>query len=557
MGVLLRGTQERFNPQIHTEGNSLTTMMKKHFAVKRKTFDLFNRYNRFQSWMYYTGRVNQGSGKGKLKKASEDLHDNAYRINYEGMDIMPAYAMGIAVFGGFFDAANPNPDMSANGITYVGGKTAGTITTNTTGSIAVAHDPANNVFGDKFNPNDKIALGAGLGINLIILKEGRRSSDGSHYVYDFKTIGPANAYSSTGLADGTVLTEGGSAFGEGSLKGYQRTNRNKWRINYSFITRYTLTMTGSAKKQKVAMIYNDENRNGKQMWEFDEILRGERVFRMLNEQALRYSRISMNPSTHAWFENSGTNELTVDGFKTESGIAAPVTGNGWIPEIEDNATFDYNPNNGLNHTLIEAITNVLSTRSPAGSSNNTFLAVTDRVGSTAFDRGMKKLMQFDTNSSTSGASNIVYNVSEGKEMKLGFMITEYTYLNNKFILLEDELLNHPALYSTNGGLVGTGNIYILNTTEVDGVPNFEILARSGRSMIKKNVDGMHSFDSAKEASNQAASGFDGCQCHMLSELMAVLYDARSCGILKATTPWNGGDLVGTTIAGENASTFIF
>lgn len=85
---------------------------------------------------------------------------------------------------------------------------------------------------------------------------------------------------------------------------------------------------------------------------------------MLNEQALRYSRISMDPSTHSWYENYGTNKLTVDGFQAESGIEAPVIGNGWIPEIEDNATFDYNPNNGLDHKLIEAITNVLATRSP-------------------------------------------------------------------------------------------------------------------------------------------------------------------------------------------------
>lgn len=65
MGVLLRGTVERFNPQIHTEANSLTTLMKKHFAVKRKSFDLFKRYNKFQSWMYYSGRVNQGIQKGR------------------------------------------------------------------------------------------------------------------------------------------------------------------------------------------------------------------------------------------------------------------------------------------------------------------------------------------------------------------------------------------------------------------------------------------------------------------------------------------------------------
>jgi hypothetical protein len=557
MGVLLRGPQERFNPQIHTEANSLTTLMKKDFRVARKTFDLFKKYNKFQSWMYYSGRVNQGYLKGKMKPAANDINDNAYRISYEGMDILPAYSFGAANFGTIFDSANPNPDMTGNGVTYAGGVTAGTVATNTLCSISVKHEPGNGIYGDKFNPNDRITLDSGLGVTIIFTSKGRFASTNDHYVYDGKTVGPQALYDASHVAADSVFTEAGSAFGEGSLKGYQRSNHNQWKINYSFITRYSLTMTGSAKKQKIAYIYNNDSKNNKSTWEFSEVLRGERIFRMMNELALRNSRISMDPSTHAWFENYGTNNLTVDGFSAESGIEAPVIGNGWIPEIEDNATFDYNPNNGLAHTLIEAITNVLATRSPEGNSGNTFLAVTDRIGRTAFDNGMKKLMQFDVGSATSGASNIVYDVSTGEERSLGFSVTKYHYLGNDFVLIEDELFNHPGLYPTNGGLVGTGNIYILNTTNVDGVPNFEILARSGRNYIKKNVDGMHSFDPQADASNQAASGFDGCQCHMLSELMAVLYDNRSCGILKASAVWNGGDLNGTTIAGEKANVFTW
>jgi len=44
---------------------------------------------------------------------------------------------------------------------------------------------------------------------------------------------------------------------------------------------------------------------------------------------------------------------------------------------------------------------------------------------------------------------------------------------------------------------------------------------------------------------------------MLSELMAVLYDTRSCGILKASAVWAGGDLTGSVIAGQKASAFTF
>ena len=66
---------------------------------------------------------------------------------------------------------------------------------------------------------------------------------------------------------------------------------------------------------------------------------------------------------------------------------------------------------------------------------------------------------------------------------------EHDYLADGYwaYKMEDELLNHPGLYATNGGLVGSGNIFILNTTMVDGVPNFEVLSRSGRGYKKKNV----------------------------------------------------------------------
>lgn len=559
MGVLLRGAETRYNPQIFTEVESLTSLMKKSFAIKRKTFDLFKKYNKFQSWMYYTGRVNQGIQKGRMKAGGDSLNDNAFRIAYEGMDILPAYSFGALTVGAWHDAANPSPDMTAVGFANAGTVTAGfdNVETDTLISVAVKHDPENGIFGDKFNPNDTFSVDGGLGIQVIIARQGRKASTGDHFVYDGKTIGPAVVFSTSHFADGLVLTETGSRFGEGSLKGSQRTGRNKWRINYSFITRYSLTMTGSAKKQKVAEIYNSDDPHKRTAWEFAEVLRGERIFRMLNEQALRYSRISMDPSSHSWYENFGSNNLTVSGFQAESGVEAPVTGNGWIPEIQDNATFDYNPNNGLSHKMIESITNVLSTRSPSGNSGNTFLAIGDRIGRSAFDAGMKKLLQYDQSSATSGSTNIVFNIATGEKLTLGFEVTTYEYLGNKFVFIEDELLNHPALYDTNGGLVGTGNIYILNSTDVDGVPNFEVLSRQGRDLIKKNVNGLHSFDPAGEASNTAASGFDGCQFHMLSELMAVLYDTQSCGILKANSNWTGGELAGHALAGQGANVFTF
>ncbi|RZV65748.1 MAG: hypothetical protein EX254_04705, partial [Flavobacteriaceae bacterium] len=513
MGVLLRGAAENFNPQIMTEENSLSVHMKKDFKVKRKTFDLFGRYARWQSFCVKTGRQNAGARAGKVMKAAEQIYDNAYRINYDGALVLPAYFDGGAIFGGLHDAGNPSPDMSGvTTVTYTGGKNSGNITTNTIGSVAVKHDPASNIFGDKFNPNDSFVLKDGLG-TLCIITDVRRASDDSHFVLDVKTVGPATAFDEGSFADGEVVTEAGNYFGQGSMRGYQRYTRNKWRINYSSIHRYSFTMTGSAKRQKIAWIYNESDR-GARMWEYEEILKGEKIFHMMNELSLRYSRISMDATSHAWFENWGTNQLTLSGFKLDTGITAPITGDGWIPQIVDNATFDYNPNTGVAHTLLDAVLMSLSNRSPAGSEGNVYLAITDKLGRKVINDGMHKLLGWGNATGDPANVNAVSHVAVsvgGAEVKLGFTISRYEYLGNELIVMEDELLNNPAFHTTSGGVTGAGHIFYLNITPINGISNCEIIAAAGRDFVKKTIDGLHSFDANADRGSKAASGFDGAR----------------------------------------------
>lgn len=559
MGILLRGPVERFNPQIHTEANSLTTLMQKSMAVKKRSLDLFARYTRFKSFMMHSGRNNKGVQAGRVK--SEGIKDNAFRIAYDGALLLPAYSANSATIGAWFAPGDMSPDMSAVvGVDYVGGVTASTVATNTPGTIAVKHEPDNDIWGDKFNPNDSITLGAG-GINFLIQQHPRRSSDGSTYLLDGKFIGNAGLFKEEHLAEDEVLTEGGNFFGEGSLRGWQRTTRNKWRINYTSIRRSTVTMTGSAKVQKVCTIINSEN--GSRAWEWDEVLKNDRIYHIMEEQSLRYSRITMDASSHSWYENAGTNQLTLDGFRAESGLAAPIIGDGWLPQIEDNFRFDYDVNTGISHTQLEDVITVLCQRSPSGTSGNTILGVTDMLGAKVIDRAFKKLLGYGNNavSADSGTiSGAVENITSKKDTELGFEVTKYYYMGNHFVLIQDELFNNPGLYNTNGGVTGTGNIYLLNITTLDdGVSNFEIIHRATRDMRKKMENGMHSFDDSMDNSNVASSGFDGCSIHTLGESMAVLYDVRSCGIIKSTTKYNGGTLSGNSfVSGSNqAMNFMF
>lgn len=559
MSVLMRGTVENFNPQVHTEANSLTSQMKKHFEVRRKSMDLFARYTKFTSFMFASGRYNGGASTGKVLSASQEIKDNAYRIHYEGALLLPAYSYGAVQIGSWFEAGNTQPDMSGvTGFNYTNGITNTTVTTDVSGSIAVKHDPANEIYGDKFNPNDSIALNGGLGSLFIIQQHGRRSVDGSHYVLDGKFVGGASLFKEEYLAEDEVLTEAGNYFGEGSLRGWQRYTRSKWRINYSSIHRASMTMTGSAKKQKIAWIINPET--SAQMWEYEEVLKNDRIFHMQNELALRFSRISMDPSDHSWFENYGRNQLTLSGFKAESGLTAPMLGDGWIPQIQENLTVDYSPNTGLDYKVLESLMMILGQRSPVGSSGNTFVGIGDSIGHMVVDSAFKKLIGFGNNA-LNAASGVmdesILNVKTGEDSSLGFKITSYWYLDNKFVFIQDDIFNNPGLFGTNGGVTGTGNIYILNVSLVDGVSNFELFARSGRDLVRKNENGMHSFDETQDSGSVASSGFDGCSIHSLSELLPILYDVRSCAILTASEKYNGGALSAHPIASTTATNFLY
>ena len=146
---------------------------------------------------------------------------------------------------------------------------------------------------------------------------------------------------------------------------------------------------------------------------------------MQNELALRYSRVSMDASTHAWFENWGTNNLTLNGFTLDTGTSAPILGDGWIPQISDNATFSWAPNTGLSHTLLDGILMSLSNRSPAGSEGNTFLLICDKLVRKGVSDAMQKLLGWGNAVGAPASVNAVSHMSVsigGNDVKLGFSI---------------------------------------------------------------------------------------------------------------------------------------
>jgi hypothetical protein len=564
MGTLLRGISERFNPQIHTEEKSLTVNMAKHFEIKNKTFDLFAQKNKFISWLYATGRVNMGAKAGMVMKANNVIHDNAFRIAYKGSLFIPAYSWGKIHFSTTLAEVTAITDMTASGagVTYGTGVTvAADIIHNVFGALAVEHDPANNVFGDKYNEGDAIALGNYAGTTLIVMGTPVKSVSADHYVVYVKVNGKTGLFDATHIAAGELLSEAGNRFGEGSEKGYQRERRTKWRINYSFISRCTLTMTGSALNQKVAVIYNSET--GATMWELEAVMDMREKHAIDMEQGARHARMSMDPSTHAWYENYGSNLLTLEGFTANMGIVSPVIGDGWIPQLEDSFTISYDPNSPLDVEKLELFITILAQRAPNGSTGNTFVVLGDKLAHIKIDKALKALIGWDTGKLASpdlaslNNTNVVTNVRTGEKNKVGFTVDKYHYLENEIVFIEDELSNHPAFAPQNGGIIGTGTMYVLNASMVNGVSNIDLLARSTRELRAKYIDGMHSLDPKRDSSPVAFSGFDGGRFDLLSEVLPIIYSTESCGIIRASAKFAGGALSGEPVASENAAVWHY
>lgn len=556
--MLFRGTSEHYNPQVHTEELSLTTQMDKDMAVHNSVISRFERYNKFTSFLFHTGRVDGGTRAGWIKRPSADkeVHDNAYRVQYRSLEIKPAYSMNSALFGGWHEENNPSPDMTGVvGVTYTGTANANNIVTDVLFSIAIKHDPTNDIYGGKMNPQDSFVLNAGLGTVLWIIRK-REASTGDHFVYDGKVIGQATDFDAGALAEDNVLMEGGNYVGEGSTRGYQRYGQSYWEIFYAFQSRYTLTFTGNSMRQRKIIWTSNQNSasatktNG--YWQYEEEWRADQYFAIFLEMACRFSATSMDASTHSWFENFGKNLLTSSNMNPEAGLTPPRTPDGWVRQIKDTIDMSYDVNTGLSPYLVEAIMNVLSNNSPAGAENNEFIILGDAVAYDNWDRCMKLLSGWNVANGGAVATNghntrIVKDITGGADVELGFNVKTYHYKYNTIRFIQDELFSHPGLNNRNGGLVGNGNMYILNVTPFEGVSNFELFSGgNGRFFRKKYVDGLHSLDPSANNSTKAASGFDGAMCHYLAELFPVCYVKDTCAVLRGDGAYAGGGLAGNT-----------
>jgi len=505
MDLLKAQLPKVYDPEVMTVDNSLEVQLNKYPEISSKVMDLNPQFN-INYFLERTGRVSDSNAE-----AVTGLGENAYRWKTRGHIFRPAYASGTSKLDG---SASVNGDLSTHNSTID--------TPDTIFAIGVKHDPSNNDIATDFNPNDEIRFQSGS--VAIVLDKAIIDDSNNIGILNCKLIG--GTVTVDDLSADNVIGRIGTAFGEGSLGGYQNDTNEDWHINYTSIHRRSFNITGSAMKQVAWVVPGN---GSPALWYFVKVDDEKKRHRRMQELKALYDKSSMSVSGHQFLGKNGTNQLTISGFNAQSGISAPITGDGLYSQIDgvNNATYDINT--GMTDAFLTEYMARLAQRSiGGGGQGKEWLVLAGTKGRLALDKTFKQISGVTT--ANGGA---MYDLSSGKDLSLGANFTTYHALGNKFTVMHYNVFDDPSIHSSSGGLTGTGDILFLDWGVQDGVANIEMFNRKGRGYIEKYIDGMHSL--ADGGFNKfAASGSDSAKCEMLSEFMLVLKNKLSCGILKAT-----------------------
>lgn len=497
-----------YDPRVMTEDNSLETQLNKYPEISKKVIDLHSQYG--VNWlMEKTGRT---SGKGISKS---EISDSAYRWKVRGHYFRPLYSANLSKIDG---EATVIGDLAA--------PAAALSTVDQVFSIGIKHDPANKEIATDVNPNDLIRFESGT--IAIVLKD--VVVDGTTAIMTCKLVN--GSMTTDDLAADNVIGRIGTAFGEGSLGGYQNDTNEDWYINWTTTHRRGFNITGDA-MTNVAWIV--PNNGSAPLWYFTKINDEKRRFERGKELTSFYGRASMTTTGHAIMGKNGTNGLTAAGFNANNGgLTAPVIGDGLLAQIAgvNNATYDINTGISENF-LVEYIGRMAQRAAKTSPQGIEWLVLAGTKGRIVLDRAFKAISGI-----TAAGGGAMYDVQAGRDLSLGANFTTYHALGNKFTVMHYNVLDDPSIHKSSGGLTGSGDIIFLDFSVQDGEANINCYHKRGRSYIEKYINGMHSLFGA-DLGKMAASGFDGAKLEMLCQSMMVIKNPLSCGILSASGDYQG------------------
>ena len=354
------------------------------------------------------------------------------------------------------------------------------------------------------NPNDIVRFQDGT--QAIIIGEPTASAGGFTFSAKLQTSDATATIAAANFTAGKTVNTAGSAFTEGSERGYENSVYPDWYVNYLSISRKAKSITGSALTD-ITWIEN----NGERLWFFTEQKIMEEDFLYEREINDWYAQSTMDVNGNAKvFDSNGKPIVSGDGILRQIDAANVDTYNGTLTE--------------------ERITDFLAQLSlNTGETNSHWIVYTGTAGKVAFHKAMKDLVY--------PSGNLIYDARVGAETEIGVNFTTYNALGSRLTLAHCPIFDDPNLHTdidpASGYLKESFRMVFLNFGQTDGVANIERKVKGAgginRSMIIKYLPGM--VDPFNQAQMMAVSSRDSFSMEILSESGMVVRNPLSCGQL--------------------------
>jgi len=266
------------------------------------------------------------------------------------------------------------------------------------------------------NPNDVVRFSDES--QAIIMGEPVPSAGGYLFSFILQTNDPLAVIAPAAVAAGLTVNTVGTAFPEGSDRGFENHVYPDWYINHIGINRKSKSITGSALTD-VTWIEN----NGQRVWFF-------------TDEKLMREEFMYQKELDSWYS---TSTMDANGVSTVIGTDGKpiVKGDGILRQI-DAANVDTYSGQLTEKMLTDFLAQLqLNT----GNTSAHWMVFTGTAGKVAFHEAMKDLVY--------PSGNLVYDAAVGQEVEIGVNFTSYNALGSRLTLVHNQLFDDPNLHGNN------------------------------------------------------------------------------------------------------------
>lgn len=358
-----------------------------------------------------------------------------------------------------------------------------------------------------FNPNDVVRFKDEN--QAIVMGEPVATAGGYTYTFALQTNDALAALDVAGgaVAAGVTANTVGSAFPEGSDRGYENHVYPDWYINHIGISRKSKSITGSALTD-ITWIEN----GGQRLWFFTDE-------QLMREEFLYQKELDSWYSVSTMDANGNSTVIGADGKPI-------VKGDGILRQIDSANVDTYN-----GQLTEKRLTDFLAQlKLNTGNKNAHWMVFTGTGGQVAFHEAMKDLVY--------PSGNLVYDAAVGQEVEIGVNFTSYNAIGCRLTLVPTPIFDDPNLHGNNIDPVSgypkeSFRMVFLDMGTTNGVSNIERKTKGAggidRGMIVKYITGMvNPFD---QKSMMAANSRDAFTCEILCESGIIVRNPLSCGQL--------------------------